>query len=145
VVSGKGTRTNTASSSPRRNLGQAGEQMAVGALEAAGFTVVTRNWRCSAGEIDIVAEELAPDYAHGGLAAVWKVLVEVRTRRGDAYGTALQSIGPAKQAKLRQVAKQYVQATGWAGPWRIDVVAVQMDGEGRLQAIEHIRGAVADA
>lgn len=130
---------------PRHSLGQTGEQLAVRALEEAGFTIVARNWRCGAGEIDIVAEEIGPDYAAGGTPAPWRVVVEVRTRRGDAYGTALQSIGPAKQAKLRQVARQYVQDTGWIGPWRIDVVAVQMDGAGHLLGIEHIRGAVADA
>ena len=44
----------------------------------------------------------------------------------------------------REVARHYVQATNWAGPWRIDVVAVQMDGNGRLLAVEHIRHAVRD-
>ena len=43
-----------------------------------------------------------------------------------------------------EVARHYVQATNWAGPWRIDVVAVQMDGNGRLLAVEHIRHAVRD-
>jgi putative endonuclease len=113
-------------------------------LEAAGLRIIAANWRCSAGEIDIIAEEDAPDYVRGVASSPWRVIVEVRTRRGDAYGTALQSIGPRKQAKLREVARQYIQATHWAGPWRIDVVAVQMDSHGRLLAIEHIRHAVQD-
>ena len=129
---------------PRRGLGQKGEELAAGWLAAAGLAIVTRNWRCPYGELDIVAQEEAPDFVRGG-AATWLVLVEVRTRRGDRFGTALQSIGPAKQAKLRQVAKAYVEAAGWNGPWRIDVVAVQMDGAGRLQEVDHIRGAVTDS
>lgn len=113
-------------------------------LSAAGLTILARNWRCAAGELDIVAQEIQPDYVSGVLQAQWLVLVEVRTRRGEAYGSARQSILGRKERKLREVARTYVQATNWAGPWRIDVVAIQMDRAGRLQAVEHIRHAVRD-
>ena len=126
----------------RRHLGNAGERLAAETLAAAGIHIIERNWRCPVGEIDIVAEENAPDSTQGGAMVAWRVFVEVRTRRGDAYGTALQSITPAKQAKLRQVAEEYVQSQQWCGPWRIDAVGVQMDSSGRLLAIEHIRHAV---
>jgi putative endonuclease len=123
-------------------LGDAGEELAVKALIGAGFQIVARNWSGSFGEVDIVALDRAPDYTSDGRQVEWLVLVEVRTRRGDRFGTALQSITPQKQAKLRQVAEEYVQTTKWPGPWRIDAVGVQMDGGGRLINIEHIRGAV---
>lgn len=108
------------------------------------MTISARNWRCSEGEIDIVAHEIAPDYVHGGAPGNWLVLVEVRTRRGLAYGGALASITPRKAARLRRVARAYIQAHGWDGPWRIDVVGIQMDGQGRLLAVDHIRHAVRD-
>ncbi len=129
---------------PRRSLGQAGEEIAAQTLTAAGMTILARNWRCPVGELDIVAQDVAPDYASGAQHAAWLVLVEVRTRRGDRFGTARQSVLGRKEAKLRAVAQHYVQAAQWAGPWRIDVVAVQMDSHGRLQAVEHIRHAVRD-
>lgn len=132
------------STDPRKQLGRAGEAMAEHTLQAAGLTILARNWRCAEGELDIVAQERAPDYVHGGELCDWLVLVEVRTRRGLAYGTALESITPRKAAKLRQVSQRYVQTTGWTGPWRIDVVGVQMDAQGRLLGIEHIRHAVHD-
>ncbi len=127
---------------PRRGLGQTGEDLAVQALEEAGLTILERNWRCPVGELDIVAQEQAPDLVTGEERATWLVLVEVRTRRGERFGTARQAVTPRKQAKLREVAAHYVQALGWTGPWRIDVVAVQMDRAGRLLAVEHIRHAV---
>ena len=127
---------------PRQKLGATGEELAARALIAAGLTIVARNWRCAAGEIDLIAHERAPDYSAGGKVRPWLVLVEVRTRRGTRYGTAQQSITPRKAAKLREVAAHYVQEHGWDGPWRIDVVAVQMDVGGQLRAIDHIRGAV---
>ncbi len=128
--------------SVRRALGDAGEDLAAQALTEAGLTLIERNWRCPAGELDIVAEEMAPDLLTGPGLVTWRVCVEVRTRRGTRFGTAKQSITPRKQAKLREVAAHYIQSTGWAGPWRIDVVAVQMDSQGRLLEIDHIRGAV---
>ena len=126
----------------RRALGNAGESLAAQALQAAGYTILERNWRCAAGEIDIVAREMAPDYAGDGQEAPWLVLVEVRTRRGDRFGTALQSVTRRKQAKLREVATIYVHEHDWPGPWRIDVVAVQLDTHGRLMEVDHIRHAV---
>jgi putative endonuclease len=129
-------------SDPRRSLGQTGEDLAVRTLEAAGLTIVERNWRCSAGELDIVAQETAPDIVTGQAQARWLVLVEVRTRRGRKFGSALESVTPRKRAKLREVAEHYVQSHGWVGPWRIDVVAIQMDKAGRLQSVQHIRHAV---
>ncbi len=131
------------STDPRKQLGRAGEAMAQRILREAGLTIVTCNWRCAEGEIDIVAQERAPDYVRGEVCD-WLVVVEVRTRRGLAFGTALESITPRKAAKLRQVARRYVQTTGWDGPWRIDVVGIQMDGQGRLLAVDHIRHAVQD-
>jgi len=130
---------------PRKQLGHAGEELAARTLQEAGLIIVERNWRCKEGEIDIVAHELAPDFVRGGEPSPWLVLVEVRTRRGLVYGTALESITPRKAAKMRQVAHHYVQAHQWSGAWRIDVVGVQMDAQGRLLGIEHIRHAVSDA
>lgn len=126
----------------RRGLGQRGEELAAAHLQAAGLTVIARNWRCREGELDLVAQEHAADWSQGGTLATWLVLVEVRARRGSAYGSALASITPAKAAQVRRVAEAYVQATGWRGPWRIDVVAVQLDAAGHLLEVEHLRGAV---
>lgn len=126
----------------RRALGERGELIAARALCEAGLLIVERNWRCSAGELDIVAEERAPDYVQGESDARWLVLVEVRTRRGHAFGSARQAFPDKKQAKLREVAALYVQEKGWKGPWRIDAVAVQMDRSGRVVNVEHIRHAI---
>lgn len=127
---------------PRRELGRKGEELAADLLAATGLTVVARNWRCPQGEVDLVATETAPDYTRGGEPSTWLVVVEVRIRRGTRFGTALASVGPAKQAKLREVAAAYVQATGWQGPWRIDVVAIQLDPQGRPVEQLHLRHAV---
>lgn len=82
------------------------------------------------GEIDIVAE-------HEGCL----VVVEVRTRRSDAFGTAAESVTPRKQARLRRAGWAYVQAVSWTGPWRIDVVTVRLRS-GRPPQIAHYENAI---
>jgi putative endonuclease len=115
----------------RKKLGQRGEGLAAAHLEERGYVVRERNWRCPVGEVDIVAED-------GGCL----VFVEVRTRRGRAYGTPEESVTPAKQAKLVEVAQTYLQEHDWDGDWRIDVVAVEMTSGGRLLRVELIKNAV---
>ena len=71
--------------SSRANLGQWGERQARLYLEAEGYGIAATNFRCRAGEIDIVAiegEEL--------------VFVEVKTWRNDAFGRAEESISPVR-------------------------------------------------
>ena len=128
--------------SNRKATGQLGEEIAVQTLREAGLSIVERNWRCPAGELDIVAEETGPDYASGESEARWLVLVEVRTRSSTTRGNARQAFTPRKQAKLREVAGHYLQEKGWRGPWRIDAVAVQLERSGQVMAVEHIRHAV---
>ncbi len=115
----------------RRGLGCTGERLAAAELARRGLTVVDRNWRCQAGEIDLVVRD-------GECLAI----VEVRTRRGRGYGTPEESITLAKRERLIALAQAYVAAVDWRGPWRIDVVAVEMDGAGRLLRVTHLPNAV---
>lgn len=117
----------------RRDLGAFGERVAAAHLEAKGYRIRARNFRCREGEIDIVAED-----------GDCLVFVEVRTRRGDAFGTPAESVTVAKERRLLTVARAYLQEHPDAPPdQRIDVVAVELS-RGRLLAVQHIEGAIAD-
>jgi putative endonuclease len=120
-------------STARKGLGRLGEKLAVRALIGQGYRVRERNWRCPAGELDIVAEE-------GDVLA----FVEVKTRRGRAFGAPEEAVTPAKRAKLIELASAYVQECDWAGNWRIDVVAVELTRGGKLCRLEIIRNAVGE-
>lgn len=116
----------------RRRLGAFGERLAAAYLEAKGYRIDARNYRCREGEIDIVAQD-----------GQTLVFVEVRTRRGDALGGPAESVTVAKEARLVAAATTYVQALPQPpADQRIDVVAVQLSPGGRLLAIDHIQGAV---
>jgi putative endonuclease len=116
----------------RKELGRQGESLAVGYLAEQGYKVLERNWRCARGEIDIIVEK-----------GEWLVFVEVRARIGQAYGSPEESITPAKQARLLELAQTYLQQAGWLDrKWRVDVIALLLDRHGRLERLNHIESAV---
>jgi putative endonuclease len=101
----------------RQRLGQWGEDLAVRYLERLGCTIVARNWRCPVGEVDLIVRE-----------GTWLAFVEVRTRRPSAYGSPEESITSHKLAHMLAVAQTYVYEQGWEGNWRLDVVAIEVEG-----------------
>lgn len=117
----------------RRTLGAFGEQAAADLLIRRGHRVLARRWRCPLGEIDLITED-GPEL----------VFVEVRARRGGPPGAAAESVGRAKRARLARLAYSYLAETGDERPWRIDVVAVELDASGRVTDISHIPSAVED-
>jgi len=116
----------------RKQLGDVGEEIAARELTRRGYAVRERNWRCPEGELDIIAEQ--------GESLVF---VEVRTRRGDRFGTPEESITLAKRAHLIAAAQAYLQAHSLQDrDWRIDVVAVAMSDRGQLQRVDVIENAI---
>lgn len=114
----------------RKRTGRRGEEIAAAYFARRGYSILQRNWRCSAGELDIVMEKEDT-----------LIFVEVRTRHGRRFGTAEESVTPAKQARLIELAQTYLQQEQAPhSSWRIDVAAVQL-GSGSPQ-INHIKNAV---
>jgi putative endonuclease len=111
-------------------VGWYGEQVAVRHLEAAGFTIVARNWRCDLGEIDVVA-----------LDGSTVVVCEVKTRSGLEYGSGLEAVTRAKAARLRRLGHRWLVENGPRGVGlRFDVLAVHRPSRGPA-TVEHVRGA----
>ena len=118
--------------SPRQGLGRRGESLAAEKLTALGCTIVVRNYRCAAGEIDLIARQ----------GEMW-VFVEVRTRRGGKFGTPEESITPRKRQHLIAAAQNYLQDNQLADvAWRIDFVAVELSPRGELLRVDVIENAI---
>ena len=116
----------------RGALGRFAENVAAAYLERRGYRIVGRNVRPGSGEIDILAIE-------GGQT----VLVEVRARRGEALGPPQWSLTPAKQAHLLNAAAALLASRpDLPAEQRIDLVAVSVGRNGRVQAIDLLRSAV---
>lgn len=117
--------------SDNRGVGRRGEELATRHLKAAGLTVLARNVRLPAGEIDIVAQD-----------ADELVMVEVKTRIGDGSMSPDEAVSAAKLARLDRLGVQYVASIERPDhPWRVDVIAIVLGRDGRIVTLDHLRGA----
>jgi putative endonuclease len=111
-------------------VGAYGERVALRHLLDQGMVLLARNWRCVSGEIDAILRD-------GDVL----VFVEVKTRRGGRFGTPAEAVVPAKAARLRRLAAQWLAQTGvHPGEVRFDVVEVLAQRSGAA-TVAHLRGA----
>ena len=114
----------------RQAVGAYGERVAARLLQDRGLVILHRNWRCPDGEIDLVLRD-----------GNELVFCEVKTRRGDLYGTPAEAVTPEKVRKLRHLANRWLDETGLhARTLRFDVVEVMLQPRGAAQ-VEHIPSA----
>lgn len=118
----------------RQGLGRTGERLAAEELFRQGYRILEQNFRCSYGEIDLVAED-----EHD------LIFVEVKTRRGTAFGLPEEAVTHRKQQKIVQVASYYLDLHACSDrSWRIDVVAVQLSKNGKPEEIRIYQHAVSE-
>ena len=116
----------------RKETGDMGEKLARNYLKKHGYRIQDTNFRCTYGEIDIIAEK--KDYL---------VFVEVRTKSSDQYGSPEESVTRSKKEKLIASAMAYMELNKRVNTlWRIDFVAVELDRDGKATRIEVIENAM---
>jgi len=110
----------------RLALGVWGEDRAVSFLRENGFKILERNYRAPVGEIDIIAQN-----------RLHIIFVEVKTRRGTAFGTPQEAVGVRKQQQIIRTAQWYLQQKKTKLQPRFDVVAILCQSDGPPQ-ITHL-------
>jgi putative endonuclease len=111
------------------DLGDFGERLARTHLEAKGYQVLTARYRCLFGEVDLIARQ-----------GETLVFVEVKTRMSRSHGGALESVTPAKLRAFVKACQHYLQRHPHEGDLRMDLIAIDLRGDGRLVALEHLEG-----
>ena len=115
---------------PNHFFGQEGEATAERYLRRKGYRIIEKNLRTSLGELDLVAED-------GPVL----VFVEVKARRTEEFGGAVQAVHRRKQEKVIQLAAQYLARHHLTNrACRFDVVLFQ-GTDGTDPKIEHIQNA----
>src|ERR1035437_2637505 len=118
----------------RKETGNLGEKLARDFLKKKGYKIIEMNYRCPAGEMDIIAKQKD-----------CLVFVEVRTKTGTGFGSPEESVTATKRAHLRNVAVRYLQEkTNLPEQWRIDFIAVELEPTGKVKRIEQIESAVGE-
>ena len=115
----------------RLKLGQWGEQQAADYFINNGFKVLSRNYRCRAGEIDIICRDKK-----------YLIFAEVKTRRSTRFGLPQEAVGTRKQRQIVRAAQWYIQQhdLGKLQP-RFDVLAVLWQSWNDTGQIDHIADA----
>lgn len=118
------------------NLGMRGEKLAARMLKRKGGRILARNYRCPAGEVDLICLDCSAR-SRDGVETI--VFVEVKTRTSDRYTDPEYAVDAAKQRRLKKIARYYLarrEAEGFNV--RFDIVsAVIIDGqEPQLRHIE---------
>ncbi|HXH21102.1 MAG TPA: YraN family protein [Dehalococcoidia bacterium] len=115
-----------------RSLGNFGERVAASHLESRGYRILERNWSCRQGEVDLIATR-GDDL----------VFVEVRSRKGGAFGTPEESITGRKRQHLLDTIAAYMAEHPDSPPnQRIDLVVLELDRKGRVMRVEQIENAI---
>jgi len=110
-------------------FGKKGEELAAQYLKKRGYTIVERNYRCTNGEVDLIA-------VHRRVI----VFVEVKTRRGESYGLPVEAVEFHKKRKMIQAAEFFLHEKKLhQRDARFDVVGISWPGVEPV--IEHIQNA----
>jgi putative endonuclease len=118
-----------ATAQQRQAMGAYGESSAARHLTEQGMTLLDRNWRCAAGEIDLVLRD-----------GDTLVVCEVKTRSGSGFGSPLEAVTPDKFARIRRLASCWLEQHGLRVPdVRIDLVGVDLSRPAG-DRITHVRG-----
>ncbi|WP_305909278.1 YraN family protein [Methylomarinum sp. Ch1-1] len=98
------------------NRGDQAEQQALDFLVKQGLRLVERNYRCRRGELDLIMQDRQT-----------LVIVEVRLRRSNQYGGALESITARKQSRIIAATEHYIMSHRINSAIRFDVIAISGD------------------
>lgn len=110
--------------------GARGEALAARYLTAQGLTVLSKNWRCPEGELDLVLTD-------GQVL----VVCEVKTRTSTTYGTPAEAVDDAKAARIRRLTRRWQTAHGLrrTAPVRHDLLAILWP-PGEPPQVNHLKG-----
>ncbi len=114
----------------RITLGKYGEDLAGKRLKDLGYKIVTTNYTCKLGEIDLIAKDRDV-----------LVFVEVKTRRNSPLDQVKDAVNIRKQKQISKAALYYMQSknlTGTGIKARFDVAAVSLiDGKKEIEIIKN--------
>lgn len=104
------------------DLGRRGEDIARRFLKRQGLKILARNYRCQAGEVDLIALDRS---TRRELGAETVAFVEVKTRSSDRYTDPEYAVDTRKRGRLLKVARHYLARHDAADlNVRFDVLAI---------------------
>lgn len=123
-------------SDERLALGAEGEERATAHLKDGGWEILERNWRCRAGELDVIASR---PIRRGKGTAQLVVFVEVKTRRGGIAPKL--SVTRSKRLRIVRLARWYLRERSLRSViGRFDIIEVIWPHDASEPRIRHHEG-----
>ena len=112
----------------RLKLGKFGEDLALRKIKQLGYQYITRNYRCSFGEIDLIAKD-----------GDCLVFIEIKTRKGRSLDYTKEAIDYRKKRQISKVALAYMKAHHcYDVKSRFDVIAINIiQGKEQVEVISN--------
>jgi putative endonuclease len=98
--------------------GERSEHLAHQYLIKQGLRLIEKNYRCKYGELDLIMRD-----------GETLVIVEVRFRKSNKYGSAEESITQTKQSRIIATTQHFLHATKIKSAIRFDVIAMSRDDD----------------
>lgn len=112
-----------------KTLGELGEQVAINYLKEKGYKILTTNYFCYCGELDIIA-----DFENA------VIFIEVKTRRSVRFGWPEEAVTKEKKEKMRRTAENFLnQRKITDKDFYFDVVSVLAGSNGEVLEIKHLK------
>lgn len=117
-------------SQARRLLGDLGERAALTHLNERGYRLLQRNYRRKDGEVDLILLEQDT-----------LVFCEVKTRRSEL---AYEHYSLRQRQRMRRMVLAYLARSGWEGPVRVDLIAIEGDPSSPGFQLHHLQDVLSD-
>jgi putative endonuclease len=111
--------------------GQIGEEIAKKYLEEKGYKIIEKDFKTKYAEIDLV-----------GMKNNELIVFEVRTKRGETFGSPEDTLNNKKLKKLYLGARIFSAAKKWIGPIRVDAVCLVLKENNGILRINHYENIV---
>ena len=116
-----------------KEKGNLGENIAYSFLESKGYKIITRNFNCIYGEVDIIAKDKQDI-----------VFIEVKTRFQNCYGAPIDAVDFNKKCHIYNVAKYFLYKYNLLEkPVRFDAIEVYIQ-DSQSHTITHLKNVILD-
>lgn len=112
-----------------KQLGTYGEDLTVAYLLSCGYTVISRNFWCRFGEIDVIASD-----------GIHIIFIEVKTRKNTDFDYPEEVLSNQKLLRMRRCSGVYLsQHLSYCMSPRLDLIYLLVDSQHMVQSLQHIK------
>ena len=111
--------------------GKIGEEIAKNYLIKKGYKIIEQNYKTKYGEIDLICEKDREI-----------IIVEVRAKKGNNFGTPEDSLDKRKINKIFFNAKTYISFEKEQKPYKVDAICIILKNNNEIESLNHYQNII---